>query len=180
VNYSKPIIILGYIIPGAIMISILLGLFFAKSWFDGEYRSRKAAYEELLENERKVESLESKVLPYRGAIAFFSNAKEESVAQELPPLLEELCSGKYQGYVVRTGLRVNDEDGKDKANMEFLGRYDALQRLTSELSAQFPYLRFSSGTFSPKDPTTSIPTRHLSASFEAISDAGADERGGKK
>jgi hypothetical protein len=179
-NYLKPIAILGYIIPGVIMLALFAGLLVAKSWIDGEYATKKAAYEELRENERKIESLEGKVLPYRGAITFFSNAKNENIAQELPPLLEELCSGKYQGYVVRTGLRVNDDGGRYAVNMEFLGRYDSLQKLASELGAQFPYLRFKSGNFSPKEPTTSIPSKHLSASFEAYSENPEDEKGGTK
>jgi hypothetical protein len=174
-NYAKPILILGYLIPGILLVSLLAGILFGKSWIDNEYEKRKNAHEELQENQRKIASLEAEVLPHRGAIAFFDQAKNVRISQDLPPMLEDLCNGKYQGYVIRTGLRIGDQGGKERATMEFLGRYDALQKLTGDLSAQFPYLKFSGGSFSPKDATTSVPTKHLSITVDAYNDVEIEE-----
>lgn len=171
-NYFKPILLIGYIIPLTVAVLLFAGLFFGKTWIDGEFERRKTAFDGMRENEKKAEILEAKVLPLRGAVAFFEEAKKAKISQEIPTLLEDLSSGKYQGYVIRTQLQTGEDGGKETFNMEFLGRYDAMQRLASELVSQFPYLRFSSGSFTPKSATTSVPSNHISGTFKAYNDPG--------
>lgn len=177
-NYLKPIVLFGYLIPGVILLALLSGGVFAKGWMSGEYEKRKAAFDELRENEQRAVEMENRVLPYRGAVAYFSQQKDKRIGQTLPSLLEDFCSGRYQGYVIRTGLRIEEPAGKEEAQMEFLGRYDSLQKMMSELQVQFPYLKFSSGSFRPVDPTTSVPSKHLSVMFKAYNDVKTEENEG--
>lgn len=169
-NYFKPIVLLGFIVPSVVLFSLLAGGILAKSWLGDEYNKRKTAFEELRENEQKMVEMENLVLPYRGAVAYFSQMEKKQISQTLPTVVEELCSGSYQGYVIRTGLQIGDSNGKEEARMEFLGRYDSLQKLMSDLQVQFPFLKFSSGSFRPVEPTTSVPSKHLSVSFMAYND----------
>lgn len=178
-NYFKPIVLFGFVIPAVVLFSLLTGGILANGWVGDEYSKRKMAFDELRENEQKMIEMENLVLPYRGAIAYFSQMEEKRISQTLPSVVEELCSGSYQGYVIRTGLQIGDSNDKEEAQMEFLGRYDSLQKLMSELQVQFPFLKFSSGAFRPVDPTTSVPTRHLSVSFKAYNDVESNQGEGE-
>lgn len=173
-NYFKPVVLLGFVIPSVFLFSLLAGGLFARSWLDKEYDTRKTAFEDLKENEEKAVEMENRVLPYRGAVSYFSQLKEKRISQTLPSLLEDFCNGRYQGYVIRTGLRIEESSGKEEAQMEFLGRYDSLQKMMSELQVQYPFLKFSSGSFRPVDPTTSVPSKHLSVMFKAYNDVEPD------
>jgi hypothetical protein len=175
-NYFKPVILLGFVIPIGIMLVLLGGMVFVKGRLDAEYNKRKEAFSELRENEQKAIAMENSVLPHRGAVAYFEKLEENKIAQTLPSVLEDFCNGRYQGYVIRTGLRIDDDDGTERAEMEFLGRYDSLQKMTSELQVQFPFLKFTSGSFRPVDPSTSVPSKHLNASFRAYNFVDREDR----
>lgn len=155
---------------------MLAGGIFGKSWFGEEYEKRKIAFEEMKENEQKSVEMENRILPYRGAMAYFSEMEKKRLDQTLPSLLEDLCNGRYQGYVIRTGFRVGDNGQQEEVNMEFLGRYDSMQKMMSELQVQFPFLRFSQASFRPVEPTTSVPSKHLSATFRAFNDVQPEQK----
>lgn len=172
-NYSKSLLLLGFVVPGLLLAILFAGVFAGKTWLDGEYSRREQAFQELKQNRKKAETMEAEVLPYRGAVAFFQKAKRVKVSQELPPFVEGLCSGKYQGYIMRTSLNVAEQgDGKEEGDLEFLGRYDSLQRLASELQTEFPYLQITSASFRPVEPTMSIPSKHISATFKVGNEPG--------
>ena len=177
-NYLKPILLFSFVIPAVILFSLLAGGIFGKGWLGGEYEKRKLAFEEMKENEQKAIEMENRILPYRGAVAYFSEMEKKRLDQTLPSLLEDLCNGRYQGYVIRTGFRVEDIGEDEEVNMEFLGRYDSMQKMMSELQVQFPFLKFSQASFRPVEPTTSVPSRHLSATFKAFNDVQQDQKGG--
>lgn len=161
-NYFKPILVIGILIPMAIGAIVVGGGWYIFSGISEKYEFRSIAYAQLQQEKAQVARLREEVLPHKGAIAYFDEVKRERVDEKLPAFISDLCDRELDGFIIRNSL---DFGGGGGVAISLTGRYDALQKLVAKLSARFPFLDMTGISLGVGEPDGSIPSRHIVFSY---------------
>jgi hypothetical protein len=178
VNYIKPTILVGFILPAILIGMAAWGVWYGVSWVGNTYQVRAAAFAQLQADKSEEKTLREEVLPHKGAIAYFEGIKSESVEEKLPPYVSEICDGEFDGMLIRNSL---DFQGEDGVSINLTGRYDAMQKFIARLGARFLFLETESINLSASEADSSIPSRHVVMNYTAKGqkgDGGADSGDG--
>lgn len=177
-NYAKSIFVFGFLFTILLGGIVAGGVLFGLSKVSSTAEERKAIYDKMLEDEAKATALEQKVLPYRGAVAYFERQSKVKIDEKLPILVDGLCDTKLNGQIFKTGMsftqgRAGEVSG---SSMEFTTRYEALEKAISEIEATFPYLKITAVEMGVKGATTSLPSPHLEVKVVASVDKAAEKK----
>lgn len=148
------------VIPGAVLLVILAGVWMLLGNFEAKYAAKVVALELTQSNEVKEKALEEKVVTKRGRMAYWDDSLNKDVMQSFNENLEAAL-GRFDSNQLRLEAASRSPGpgafgkGAGEASslfkLSFMGGYGPMQELFAELELRMPQLvlqnvSISSGT----------------------------------